>query len=71
MSFFRYRAESIRITFQDQIIKQFNPTLYLFTRNLGKLRISPLMSLEEWVERGENIDFSEINKSHSESYSSE
>ena len=71
MSFFRYRAESIRITFQDQIIKQFNPTLYLFTRNLGKLRISPLMSLEEWVERGENIDFSEINKSNSESHSSE
>ncbi len=62
ISFFRYRAEPVRLNFQNQIIEQFDPTLYLFTRHLGLLRISPLMSLADWVERGEKMDFNDLEK---------
>jgi len=60
LSFFRSRAEHVRRSFQNQVIDQFDPTLYLFTRHLGSLRISPLMSLEEWVDRGETMQFTDL-----------
>jgi len=31
--------------------------VYLFTRNLGTLRLSPLMPLSEWVNKGEIFEF--------------
>ncbi len=60
ISFFRSRAEAIRMEFQNQMIERFNPQLYLFTRNLGMLRISRLMSLREWVNRGERMELTDI-----------
>lgn len=62
ISFFRSRAEPVRIKFQEQVIGRFDPTLYLFTRHLGLLRISPLMKLSDWVEKGEKMDFSDLDK---------
>ncbi len=63
LSFFRSRGDNVKFTFQKQMIEDFSPTLYLFTRHLGSLQISPLMSLEEWIERGESFDFDEISNS--------
>ena len=34
----------------------FNPMVYLFNRNLGSLRLVPLMTLSEWVEGDEDFD---------------
>ena len=62
ISFFRSRAEHIRKTFQDQIIEEFEPQLYLFTRNLGMLKISRLMTLRQWVRQGERINLNDLNK---------
>jgi hypothetical protein len=62
ISFFRSRAEYVRIEFQDQMIEKYNPQLYLFTRNLGMLKISRLMTLREWVNRGERIELSDLEK---------
>ena len=62
ISFFRSRAEYVRIEFQDQMIQKFNPQLYLFTRNLGMLKISRLMTLREWVNRGERIELSDLEE---------
>lgn len=56
--FFRNRGASVRKNFQSQMIEEFNPMVYLFTRNMGSLRISPLMPLSEWMESGEEMDFS-------------
>ena len=33
--------------------------VYLFTRHLGTLRISPLMSLDDWIKNGEEIEFTQ------------
>jgi len=60
LSFFRSRGDNVKFTFQKQMIEDFSPTLYLFTRHLGSLRISPLMSLEEWIDRDESFDYDEI-----------
>ena len=57
LGFFRSRAASVRRAFQNQMVEYYDPTLYLFTRNLGSLRISPLMPLSEWLERGEVFEF--------------
>lgn len=57
LGFFRSRAVSVRKAFQKQMVEDYDPTLYLFTRNLGSLRISPLMPLSEWLERGEVFEF--------------
>jgi hypothetical protein len=62
ISFFRSRAEYVRIKFQDQMIEKYNPQLYLFTRNLGMLKISRLMTLREWVNRGERIELSDLEE---------
>lgn len=62
ISFFRSRAESVRIKFQDQMIDEFEPQLYLFTRNLGMLKISRLMTLRQWVEQGERINLNDLDK---------
>lgn len=62
ISFFRSRAESVRVKFQDQIIDEFEPQLYLFTRNLGMLKISRLMTLRQWVEQGERINLNDLDK---------
>jgi len=62
ISFFRSRAEYVRIEFQDQMIEKYNPQLYLFTRNLGMLKISRLMTLREWVNRGERIELSDLEE---------
>ena len=57
LGFFRSRAASVRRAFQNQMVEYYDPTLYLFTRNLGSLGISPLMPLSEWLERGEVFEF--------------
>ena len=62
ISFFRSRAESVRVKFQDQMIDEFEPQLYLFTRNLGMLKISRLMTLRQWVEQGERINLNDLDK---------
>ena len=62
ISFFRYRAESVRVKFQNQMIEEFEPQLYLFTRNLGMLKISRLMTLRQWVEQGEKINLNDLDK---------
>ena len=62
ISFFRSRAESVRVKFQDQMIEEFEPQLYLFTRNLGMLKISRLMTLRQWVEQGERIKLNDLDK---------
>ena len=62
ISFFRSRAESVRVKFQDQMIDEFEPQLYLFTRNLGMLKISRLMTLRQWVEQGEKINLNDLDK---------
>jgi len=62
ISFFRSRAEAVRVEFQDQMIQKYNPQLYLFTRNLGMLKISRLMTLREWVNRGERIELSDLEE---------
>jgi len=31
--------------------------VYLFTRNMGTLRLSPLMPLSEWLDKGEVFEF--------------
>jgi len=63
--FFRTRGALVRQTFQRQVSDEFNPMVYLFNRNLGSLRIVPLMSLSDWVDSGENFDaaFKEREKS--------
>jgi len=38
------------------MVEEYNPVVYLFTRNLGSLKLSPLMPLSEWLERGERIE---------------
>ena len=62
ISFFRSRAEAVRIKFQNQMIDEFEPQLYLFTRNLGMLKISRLMTLRQWVEQGEKINLKDLDK---------
>ena len=54
--FFRNRGESVKTTFQTQMVDVFNPMVYLFNRNLGSLRLVPLMSLSEWVDADENFE---------------
>ena len=61
ITFFRNRGQAVKVQFQKQVVDEHSPTLYLFTQHLGDLKISPLMSLDEWVKKGENFD-SEIIK---------
>ena len=63
LTFFSYRAKDVRQTFQHQMVEVYNPVVYLFTRNLGSLKLSPLMPLSEWLERGERFEL-ESNQSH-------
>ena len=56
--FFRNRGELVRSTFSNQMVEEFDPMVYLFTRNLGSLRISPLMPLADWVNSDEKVEFS-------------
>ena len=57
LSFFHSRGKGVRKAFQMQMVDEYDPTVYLFTRNLGTLRISPLMPLSEWVNKGEIFEF--------------
>ena len=54
--FFRNRGSSVKKTFQNQMVQVFNPMVYLFNRNLGSLRLVPLMSLSDWVDSDENFE---------------
>ena len=54
--FFRNRGRGVRMTFQEQMVEIFNPDVYLFNRNLGSLRIIPLMPLSVWLESGEDYE---------------
>ena len=56
LTFFTYRADDVRQSFQHQMVKEYDPVVYLFTRNLGSLKLSPLMTLSEWLDRGERLD---------------
>ena len=57
LSFFRSRGKEVRNAFQQQMVEEYDPTVYLFTRNLGTLRLSPLMPLSEWLNKGEVFEF--------------
>ena len=54
--FFRTRGEGVRLTFQKQMVDVFQPDVYLFNRNLGTLRLVPLMPLSLWLETDEEYD---------------
>ena len=54
--FFRSRGEEVRMTFQKQMVDIFQPDVYLFNRNLGTLRLVPLMPLSLWLETDEDYD---------------
>lgn len=56
--FFRTRGIGVRQAFQSQMVAEFNPMVYLFTRSLGSLKISPVMPLSEWNESSEKFEFS-------------
>ena len=60
VTFFRNRGQAVKVKFQKQVVDDHSPTLYLFTQHLGDLKISPLMSLDEWVKKGENFDSENI-----------
>ena len=38
------------------MVEVFDPMVYLFNRNLGSLRLVPLMSLSEWVDADESFE---------------
>ena len=60
LSFFRSRGKVVRKAFQKQMVEEYDPTVYLFTRNLGTLRLSPLMPLSEWLNKGEVFEFDSV-----------
>ena len=60
LSFFRSRGKEVRKAFQKQMVEEYDPTVYLFTRNLGTLRLSPLMPLSEWLNKGEVFEFDSV-----------
>jgi hypothetical protein len=61
VTFFRNRANDVRTKFQLQVIEVHNPRLYLFTQHLGDLKISPLMSLDEWLQKNESFDSTDFD----------
>ena len=61
VTFFRNRANDVRTKFQHQVIEIHNPRLYLFTQHLGDLKISPLMSLDEWLQKNESFDSTDFD----------
>ena len=61
VTFFRNRANDVRTKFQHQVIEIHNPRLYLFTQHLGDLKFSPLMSLDEWLQKNESFDSSDFD----------
>jgi hypothetical protein len=61
VTFFRNRANDVRTKFQHQVIEVHNPRLYLFTQHLGDLKISPLMLLDEWLQKNESFDSSDFD----------
>ena len=61
-AFFVSRSNVVRNNFQRQVVEEHDPMVYLFTRHLGTLRISPLMRLEEWIDNGEEIEFSHVQR---------
>jgi len=60
LSFFRLRGKEVRKAFQEQMVEEYDPTVYLFTRNMGTLRLSPLMPLSEWLNKGEVFEFDSV-----------
>ena len=54
--FFRSRGDAVRMAFQRQMVDVFEPDVYLFNRNLGTLRLVPLMPLSIWLETDEDYD---------------
>ena len=62
VTFFRNRANDIKTKFQLQVIDIHSPTLYLFTQHLGDLKISPLMSLDEWVKKNESFESTDFDR---------
>jgi len=61
--FFRTRGGAVRQTFQSQMVDEFDPMVYLFTRSHGTLRISPLIPLSEWIKQGEVFEFENLDQS--------
>ena len=61
VTFFRNRANDVRTKFQHQVIEIHNPRLYLFTQHLGDLKISPLMSLDDWLQKNESFDSTDFD----------
>ena len=61
VTFFRNRANDVRTKFQHQVIEVHNPRLYLFTQHLGDLKISPLMSLDDWLQKNESFDSTDFD----------
>ena len=62
--FFRSRGEEVRMTFQKQMVDIFQPDVYLFNRNLGTLRLVPLMPLSlGWKQMRTTMTYSKIRES--------
>jgi hypothetical protein len=62
VTFFRKRARDVKTKFQLQVIENHSPTLYLFTQHLGDLKISPLMSLDEWIRKDESFESADFDR---------
>ena len=62
VTFFRKRARDVKTKFQLQVIEKHSPTLYLFTQHLGDLKISPLMSLDEWIRKDESFESADFDR---------
>ncbi len=55
ISFFGLRADRVRRVFQAQIVAQFDPILYAFTRDHGRMELSPIRSLGEHIFGNGNV----------------
>ncbi|MAK40271.1 MAG: hypothetical protein CL993_00905 [Euryarchaeota archaeon] len=54
--FFRSRGQPVKDNFLKQIIDEFNPMVYLYTRSLGSLHLSALVPLSKWLEENQEND---------------
>ena len=57
ISFFGFRAEDVRMIFQQQMVEKYNPMLYSFTREHDRMELNPIRTLKEHLE---------LNDSHTE-----
>ena len=54
ISFFGLRSERVRMVFQNQMVKKYNPMLYAFTREHDRMELNPLRSLKDHLDADEH-----------------